>query len=285
MTHGCQKRAATCVNIIETPSLSPSREHTLSTTNVLTSTPRQPERSLGLQGATNFRDLGGYRGADGRHVAWRRLFRSDNLARLTPEDEQAMRDLQVRHSFDFRGVHERESAPYAFDGLNQVSLPIEPTVVQGLQDLVAAGERVTPPIAVSLMQDTYRGFVRHNAPRFSALFDALLSNDEPLVFHCTAGKDRTGFAAALILHTLGVHPDDIMADYLLTNTLYQRPASTVATTTPIEVMRVIWQVQPDFLHAALEAVEDGWGDTDTYLREALGVDARTQQALRERYLD
>jgi protein-tyrosine phosphatase len=258
----------------------------LTTTNVLQTTTDQPqpERSLGLQGATNFRDLGGYSGADGRRVAWRRLFRSDNLARLTPEDEQAMRGLQVRRSFDFRGVQERESAPYAYDGLAQVSLPIEPTVVQGLQALLAAGEHVTPPIAVSLMQDTYRGFVHHNAHRFSSLFDALLSSEEPLVFHCTAGKDRTGFAAALILHTLGVHEDDIMADYMLTNTLYQRPVGPAATTTPIEVMRVIWQVQPDFLHAAFEAVQAGWGDTDTYLREALGVDQRAQETLRERYL-
>ncbi|WP_236904034.1 tyrosine-protein phosphatase [Comamonas serinivorans] len=244
----------------------------------------QPTRSLGLLGATNFRDLGGYLGADGRRVVWRRLFRSDNLARLTPQDYEAIQGLRVQRSFDFRGQHERAASPYELLGLTQHSLPIEPTVVQGLQELVAAGEQVTPVIAVSLMQDTYRGFVNHNAERFAALFQALLSSDDPLVFHCTAGKDRTGFAAALILHVLGVSQDDIMADYLLTNALYQRPDTPHATNTPIEVLRVIWQVQPDFLTAAFEAVDAGWGNTDTYLRDALGVGADAQRELRARYL-
>ena len=243
-----------------------------------------PLRSLGLQGASNFRDLGGYLGADGKRVVWRKLFRSDNLARLTDADADAILCLDVRRSYDFRGLDERAATPYAVSGLTQHCLSIEPTVVQRMQDMLAAGDAVTPPIAVSLMQETYRGFVEHNADRFAALFNAMLSSNDPLVFHCTAGKDRTGFAAALILHTLGVSQADIMADYLLTNTLYQRPDTPATTVTPLEALRVIWQVQPDFLQAANDAVQAQWGDTDNYLAKALGVGPREQEALRAQYL-
>ena len=243
-----------------------------------------PQRSLGLQGASNFRDLGGYLGAEGKRVVWRKLFRSDNLARLTAADADAILDMAVRRSYDLRGVHERAATPYVVKGLTQHNLPIEPTVVQRMQDMLAAGNAVTPPIAVSLMQETYRGFVEHNADRFAALFNAMLSSDDPLVFHCTAGKDRTGFAAALILHTLGVGQADIMTDYLLTNVLYQRPDTPSATTTPIEALRVIWQVQPDFLQAAFDTVNAQWGNTDNYLAKALGIGAREKEALRAQYL-
>ena len=243
-----------------------------------------PERSLGLKGATNFRDLGGYAGADGKQVAWRRLFRSDNLHQLSASDAEAIRALRVHRSFDFRGVQERAANPYALEGIAQTSLAIEPTVVQRMQDMLAAGDAVSPSVAVSLMQETYRGFVEHNANRFAALFEALLSKDEPLVFHCTAGKDRTGFAAALILHTLGVSEADIMADYLLTNTLYERHAPTVPTVTSLDALRVIWKVQPDFLNASFDAVRAKWGNTDNYLQQALGVGPREQQALRAQYL-
>ena len=161
-----------------------------------------PDRSLQLSGASNFRDLGGYAGDGGRTVRWRRLFRSDHLAALTPQDAEVFRGLGVTRVFDFRGVAERDAVPYLLPGVAQHALPIEPTVVQRMKDLIEAGRQVTPEHAVELMQHTYRAFAHDNAARFAALFEHLLDVDEPLVFHCTAGKDRTGFAAALILLAL-----------------------------------------------------------------------------------
>ena len=163
-----------------------------------------PSRSLNLTGATNFRDLGGYPGQDGRLVRWRRLFRSDNLAGLSTQDLAVLTELGLTRAFDFRGVNERADASYDLPGVVQHSLSIEPTVVQSLRALMDTGRRLTEPDAVALMQQTYRAFVHDNASRFGELFTHLLDNDAPLVFHCTAGKDRTGFAAALILLALGV---------------------------------------------------------------------------------
>ena len=163
----------------------------------------QPDRVWPLQGASNFRDLGGYPGHDGRLVRWRRLFRSDHLGSLTEADKAMLAELGLARSFDFRGVAERAALGYQLPGLTQHSLAIEPTVVQRMQDLIDAGQSLTPARTAELMADLYRTLVNDQSHRFAELFEHLLTADAPLVFHCTAGKDRTGFAAALVLLALG----------------------------------------------------------------------------------
>jgi protein-tyrosine phosphatase len=178
-----------------------------------------PTRLVPLQGATNFRDLGGYVGSDGRPLRWRRLFRSEHLGGLTAQDHAALAQLGVRRSFDFRGVRERASQPYDVPGLVQHPLSIEPTVAQEMMALASAGIPLTPPRMVGLMEDLNRRLVTHESARFAQWFEHLLQDDTPLVFHCTAGKDRTGLAAALLLRALGVSQEVVDADYLLTLSL------------------------------------------------------------------
>jgi protein-tyrosine phosphatase len=240
-------------------------------------------RMLALDGASNFRDLGGYIGADGRRLRWRRLFRSDHLAALTPQDKQALASLGLARAVDLRGHAERAAMAYELPRVQQLALPIEPTVVQRAKDLAAAGHTLTADVAVRLMQDTYRAFVSDNTAQFAALFARLLDDDSPLVFHCTAGKDRTGFAAALLLLALGVSQRDVMQDYLLTNSLYRRPAG-LGGTAPDEALRVIWQVQEDFLQAALQLVAHEYGGMERYLAQRLGVGAAARQRLYQLYL-
>jgi len=243
-----------------------------------------PGRSLNLSGATNFRDLGGYRGHEGRPLRWRRLFRSDQLAGLTAQDRAVLAELGVSRAFDFRGLDERAAASYQLPGVAQHPLPIEPTVVQSLRALLEAGRQVTAQDAIELMQQTYRAFVHDGAPRFAELFRHLVAHDAPLVFHCTAGKDRTGFAAALILHALGVDREVVREDFLLTNVLYRRPPTVAQTEAPQEVLEVLWQVRAEFLDAALHVVDVDYGGADLYL-ERLGVGARERVRLAELYLE
>ena len=241
---------------------------------------------LSLSGAPNFRDLGGYVTASGHSVRRHRFFRSDHLGALAPADLSALATalgapLRV---LDLRGVNERLLAACAIPGATVHSLPIEPTIVQKLQDLLAAGEQLDEATTVALIQDTYRGFVRGNTPRFSAFLGHRLDEADtaPLVFHCTAGKDRTGFAAALLLLALGVPRDTVLHDYLLTN---DRLAARVHSgALPPQVARVLWRVQPEFLAAAFEAVDADYGGLEGYLRDGLLLGTAQQRRLRERFL-
>lgn len=244
--------------------------------------PKIPSRSLALAGATNFRDLGGYAGHGGRPLRWRRLFRSDHLGALTEQDLQVLGELQVLRVCDFRGASERMSAACLIAGAQVHSLPIEPTVVQRLSSMLEAGHKPGESEVVALMQQTYRDFVRHNTPRFAALFGHLLASDAPLVFHCTAGKDRTGFAAALILHALGVPREVILHDYLLTNELLKPGRGN--HTVPPEIAAVLFRVQEPFLAAALQAVEEDHGSLDHYLASSLGMGPAQKERLAGMYL-
>ena len=110
-------------------------------------------RSLDLSGASNFRDLGGYASQDGRLVRWRRIFRSDHLASLTPQDRQLLAGLGVARAVDFRGQAESAALSYELPHVRYQALPIEPIVVQRAKEMALAGHSMTAPIAVQLMQD------------------------------------------------------------------------------------------------------------------------------------
>ncbi len=245
--------------------------------------PNHPQRVWPLQGATNFRDLGGYPGHEGRPVRWRRLFRSDHLGGLTEADKAVLVELGLAKAFDFRGQAERAALTYELPGVTQHSLAIEPTVVQRMQDLISSGQTLTPERAAELMTELYRALVNDQSHRFAELFEHLLDTQAPVVFHCTAGKDRTGFAAALVLLALGVPRSVVEQDYLLTNRVFQQPPAAQGGMSA-EVLAVLWRVQPGFLHAALQAVDSDHGGVDRYLSERLNLRPAALRALADRYL-
>jgi len=242
-----------------------------------------PDRHLNLSGASNFRDLGGYRTADGRTVRWRQIFRSNHLGHLTDGDVSILRELGVRSAFDFRGTEERTAALCGVPEITVHSLPVEPTVVAALRAIVAAGTPLSTDHAVEVMRGSYSGYVQNNTPHFRTLFAHLLEDRAPLVIHCTAGKDRTGFACALILHALGVSEDVIAEDYLLTNRFYRRDPNHSADL-PDDVKQVLGSVQASFLAAAFEAIDADYGDLKTYLRDGLGLGKAERADLEARYL-
>jgi protein-tyrosine phosphatase len=246
--------------------------------------PDLPARHFNLAGASNFRDLGGYPAGDGRVVRWRQIFRSNHLGHLTAADIEVLRSLGLKSAFDFRGTEERSAGICALEDIAVHSLPIEPTVVASLRTLIESGTPLSSAEAVEVMRDSYRNYVVHNTPRFRALFGHLLEDHAPLVIHCTAGKDRTGFACALILHALGV-PDDLIAeDYLLTNRFYRRDPSA-GSDLPEEVKLVLASVEASFLAAAFDAVDAEYGDLDGYFSDGLGLGASERTRLQARYLE
>ena len=243
-----------------------------------------PSATAVLEGASNFRDVGGYRNANGQSVRRGRVFRSDHLAGLTTEDLARVEALGIAHSLDFRGVAEYTATPYAIPGVQRVALTIEPTVIARMQALVAQGIVPTTEETVELMRETYRDFVNRNADTFGRFLKHLLEQPSPQVFHCTAGKDRTGFAAALLLSALGVDRATIEHDYLLTNQLYKRDARLEGQGHP-HVMKVLWQVQPEFLHAAFETIDTQHGGMRDYLHGAIGLSPQEVAELQRMLLE
>jgi protein-tyrosine phosphatase len=242
-----------------------------------------PARHFNLAGASNFRDLGGYPTSDGRAVRWRQIFRSNHLGHLTDADIEVLRGLGLKSAFDFRGTEERSAALCGVAEIAVHSLPIEPTVVAALRARRANGTPLSSTDALEVMRDSYRGYVHHNTPNFRALFAHLLEDRAPLVIHCTAGKDRTGFACALILHALGVADDVIAEDYLLTNRFYRRDP-TASSDLPEDVKQVLASVQASFLAAAFETIRADYGDFENYFRDGLGLGADERAKLQARYL-
>jgi protein-tyrosine phosphatase len=241
-----------------------------------------PIRHFNLQGASNFRDLGGYGTADGRTVRWRHIFRSNHLGHLSEADIGVVRELGVKHAFDFRGTDERVAAACAMREIVVHSVPIEPTVVAALRARLQA-RALSSADALDIMRESYRGYVRLNTHSFRELFAHLVNEEVPVVIHCTAGKDRTGFACALILHALGVPEKTISEDYLLTNRFYRRDP-TSAPDLPDEVRQAIGSVNASFLAAGFETISERYGDLEGYFRDGLGLGARERSELKKRYL-
>jgi protein-tyrosine phosphatase len=164
------------------------------------------------------------------------------------------------------------------------SLPVEPTVVATLRAKLAAAGTLSSDDAMEVMRDSYRNYVRLSTPSYRTLFGHLLGDSAPLVIHCTAGKDRTGFACALILHALEV-PDDVIAeDYLMTNRFYRRDPNH-SPDLPDDVKQALGSVEASFLAAAFEAISADYGSLEGYFSDGLGLGAAERAKLQARYLE
>ena len=244
-------------------------------------------RPIALEGASNFRDLGGYQGLDGRRLQWRKLYRSAHLAHLTQDDLNQLKTLGVSRSADFRGLGESAHLAYNWPQLSRHALIVEPTVVQRAQSMIEKGQDLTAGDTVELMHDTYRSFVNVYGQRFAEFFELLQTNDDPLVFHCTAGKDRTGLAAALLLSLAGVPREAIVADYTLTETNLAGPFSQALTglitgmgipLTP-RLTTLATKSPASAIETALDWIAAEHGDAAAYLRSG-GLSIDEVEALR-----
>ena len=239
-----------------------------------------------LQGGSNFRDLGGHRTGDGRTVRRGAVFRSAHLGGLTDEDRQALGKLGVRTIVDLRGVSEAAETPHLIEGLacKVVGAHIEPRLNEKLRVAVDNGT-ATPFLVMQFLTDHYRDYPRRCAPGFRTLFATLSDGQHrPLVFHCTAGKDRTGFASALLLTLLGVPWDAVMEDYLRTNDLWTGHVGRYPEL-DIDTRAAIIEARTPYLEAAFEVVNADYGSPESFAEEALGLDAAGRQRLRADLLE
>ena len=236
-------------------------------------------RTIVLEGSSNVRDLGGYRTRDGGTVKFGRVFRSARLSELTDEDGAKLRAAGIGRVVDLRGAGEQEAAPTRLPGVVIHDLSIDPSLGPAMKDLAAQGEAARADI-MALMANAYASYAMIWHHRYASMFDLLLEAEAPaLLFHCTAGKDRTGFGAALILSALGVERDVIEADYLATTRLWRGGAAIREGLAPV-AGEVLTSVHPMFLDAGFAAMEAAHGSVDGYLEARLGLTASRRAALR-----
>ena len=257
-----------------------------------------------VEGVSNFRDFGGYIGADGRQVRCGHLFRAANFGTLTPAGQAQLAALGVGLIIDLRRGPERLATPSQFG-----NLPLE-TITSSLGDgdgttlsphlqFIKEAE-LTPAATHAHMNRSYRRipWEAQNLQLFAATFARLAEGAGPLVIHCAAGKDRTGILCGLILHALGVAHEDVMTDYLLTNHQHhhdpEQNQQRLRDYTALMARQFDKDIDPaalapmvgvhgDFLNAAFDQMALTDGGINGYLAR-LGVDEARTSAIRARLL-
>lgn len=233
------------------------------------------ERHLPMAGGYNFRDLGGFAGADGKRTAWGRFFRTDDLANLTKADLAYLASIPVATVVDFRTDRERNGAPDKIPSsvTRDVHFPVAPGFLGD-----GAGTRYDN--ADQFMLALYRDLVHDPAiaETYKQFFALVQDSDRvPLLFHCAAGKDRTGLAAALILTALGVDREAIYADYEASNTYLGDKYAPLIAANPEH--GGLYRVKRMFLAEAFARLEDAHGSVERYLETVLNVDIRRMRQL------
>ncbi len=246
-----------------------------------------------LPGAVNLRDFGGYATEDGGVVRRHRLYRSGSLAHLTEEARQAFADLGITLICDLRREEEKaeEPTPIFRHSPRRLEIPIYPGSALRVSDQGSPAQ-LTLAQRIDFMVTINRELARDHTEDYARMFEALLEHeDEGFLVHCSAGKDRTGFACALILHALGVPEETVLEDYLLTNATldfegYVLPKLIARygheAVPDRDAVMALAGVRPEYLRGAYEAIEADFEGVENYIENAIGLDASARRRLRAR---
>jgi protein-tyrosine phosphatase len=239
-------------------------------------------RRLPFDGAVNLRDLGGYPLPSGGETAWRRVYRADSLAELTDADLGRLEALGLFGLVDFRLPEERAKKPDRLPESHGLKLVLAGFLPRGTQDMLrAVAEGRLPPgeIRAEVLRH-YRLFPQEHLPDYAAMFRLLIEADgRPALIHCTSGKDRTGFGAALLLRAAGVGEEAIAEDYALTNTYRRDIRFMFGPDVSPEALDMLTSAHPEYIRTALEELERQHPEPDSWL-EAMGLDAAERRAAR-----
>lgn len=252
------------------------------------------ERRLQMKGSPNFRDLGGIYTQDGRMVKWGKIFRSGNLAELKRQDMTYVQNLGIKTICDFRYNSEIKKDPNKLpEGVKYHRFPIggeEGLFYQDLRRRVLK-EGLRGQEAKKEFIKVMELFADSAARDFKPVMDLLSEQSKettPLLYHCSGGKDRTGYMTMVILATLGVDKQTIKNEYLMSNFYRYKTNKGFARKAWIvgidkETLSYILVVQNEYFDAVFGVIEDQYGGLDNYLLEKYGVTPELRQALIEKY--
>lgn len=254
------------------------------------------ERNVPLAGAVNFRDLGGYAAADGRRVRWGRLFRSGHLSTLTPAGRAAFEQLGIATVCDFRLASERARENMTLPaGVVLEGIEIPPGVRDPEYFHRVFRNASGPEDVADAVHEVVRSMVNESADRYRRLFEVLLEpTQRNILINCSAGKERTGIAAALLLSALGVPRETIYYDFMLSavyfpalaeipRVLEKYAVSAVGDAAERLVMPLL-ETRASYLQVAFDSIDRECGNTDAFLRSHYDLGPAECTELRRRYL-
>jgi len=257
--------------------------------------------ALGIPPVPNLRDVGGYRTRNGAIVARELAYRSDTFYPMAAEDDRKLEVLRLKNDYDLRTAAEAKAEPDEMPPgvryhLLNVLADTKSAAPAELEKLLHEPKEANVALGggkiEALFMEGYREFISLPSARqsYRTLFFSLADREKlPAVFHCTTGKDRTGWAAAALLTLLGVPKDTVMEDYMRTNeyTLPQFKRTIdefVAAGGDRDIAVAVFGVKPEYLQASFDEMHQRYGTIEKYFSEGLGIDIAGQQALRDRFL-
>jgi len=261
----------------------------------------KPGQSLGIESLPNLRDLGGYKTSDGATVAGKLVYRSSQLTDISEGDMKKLDNLNLKTDLDLRTAQERNPNPDQLPpGVNDIWMNVLADANQAglaqlnslMKDPKAANAALGGGKAEATFEASYRQFITLSSANksYRELFLTLGDQKQlPALFHCTGGKDRTGWAAAAFLTLLGVPKETVMEDYLRTNdnvlpTVQKANAAFIEAGGDPSIPSAVQGAKKEYLEAAFDEMTTKYGTIEQYFSEGLGIDASQQKALRDLYL-
>lgn len=248
------------------------------------------ERRLWVENAPNFRDLGGIKTNNGKTVAWGKLFRCGDMGKFSAHDLTIVKKEKIRNVIDFRNEQEVKQSPDIYPSdfeVNRVWTSISPSNGEAMKKIytLIGNPKTTPAEAEAVLEEFYT-IMPDNIKNYAPFFETLLNSKEgeASLFHCTAGKDRTGLGSALILSVLGVSEEIIIEEYYLSNryTQYLAKAGMMSQIKP-DIAKVLAGVEPKYIQSTLNKIKAKYGSVQKMLETELGIDETKRQYLIQKY--
>lgn len=239
----------------------------------------EDHRKIVLDGTSNTRELGGYKTEDGRSLKWGVLYRSDKLSELTDADQEYLLELGIKRVIDFRSSEEKQNEPDQLPStLKYIEMPIEADgAIRPKVEAILKGD-LNEDVGAILVE-TNREFISDFSGVYKGFIESLIENQEPTLFHCTAGKDRAGFAAALVLLAVGVPEKIVIEDYMKTNKYTEETIQDYINkinlyslgSVDAEILRPLLGVEERFIRAALDEIKQKYGSVENFIRDELKI--------------
>ncbi len=250
-------------------------------------------RLLPMDGAHNTRELGGYKTADGLSVKWGMLFRSDKLSDISKTDQAYLQNLGIKKIIDFRSKEEKAEDPDIIPkGISYIEMPINVDgAMRSKIEAVLKGE--TNKEVKSFLIDANKEFVSDYIEVYENFLRGLIDDEGPILFHCTAGKDRAGFAAAITLIALGVSKEDVIKDYMKTNQFTKKRIEEIIKQielmtlyqTDAEILRPLLGVEREYIETAFHTAEEEYGSLENFIKNGLNISDEDIKKLRNKFLE